>query len=54
MTFELNIDEIMNLNFIPLNNPCEEIHRDVSTKKIRKILAFYKKASIKRKFSKNI
>ena len=54
MTVVLNVDEIMKLEFIQINNPVEEILRDVSAKKIRKILAFYKKPSIKRKFNENI
>ena len=41
MPVVLNIDEILKINFIPIDNLCEAFHRDVTWKKIKQILKYY-------------
>ena len=48
---KINIDKILTKECITIDNICEAIHRDVSTKKNLQILKYYRNSSNKRKFS---
>ena len=50
MSIILNVDELLKINYIPINNLCEELMRDVTSKKTRQILKYYRNFPKKRKF----
>ena len=48
---KINLEKHLAKESINIDNICEAIHRDVTSKRIRKILKIYRNLSNKRKFS---